>query len=65
MRDILTTFLKIGLTAYGGPAILGVMQADFFRNNCCSCDPASLDFPGRTVPWKARTRAAAYQFERS
>jgi chromate transporter len=29
MREILTTFLKIGLTAYGGPAILGVMQAEF------------------------------------
>ena len=29
MRDILTSFLKIGLTAYGGPAILGVMQAEF------------------------------------
>ena len=29
MREILTSFLKIGLTAYGGPAILGVMQAEF------------------------------------
>src|SRR5262245_17160944 len=29
MRDILTSFLKIGLTAYGGPAIMGVMQAEF------------------------------------
>jgi chromate transporter len=29
MREILTTFLKIGLTAYGGPAILGVTQAEF------------------------------------
>jgi hypothetical protein len=29
MRDILTSFLKIGLTAYGGPAIVGVMQAEF------------------------------------
>ena len=29
MRDILTSFLKIGLTAYGGPAIQGVMQAEF------------------------------------
>lgn len=28
-REILTSFLKIGLTAYGGPAILGVMQAEF------------------------------------
>ena len=29
MREILTTFLKIGATAYGGPAIMGVMQAEF------------------------------------
>src|SRR5215472_3614164 len=29
LRDILTSFLKIGLTAYGGPAIIGVMQAEF------------------------------------
>jgi chromate transporter len=29
MRDILTSFVKIGLTAYGGPAIMGVMQAEF------------------------------------
>jgi len=27
MREIVTSFLKIGLTAYGGPAILGMMQA--------------------------------------
>src|SRR5262252_7177864 len=29
MHEILTSFLKIGLTAYGGPAIIGVMQAEF------------------------------------
>jgi chromate transporter len=29
MREILAAFLKIGLTAYGGPAIQGVMQAEF------------------------------------
>ena len=29
MREILAAFLKIGVTAYGGPAILGVMQAEF------------------------------------
>jgi len=29
MREIFATFLKIGATAYGGPAILGVMQAEF------------------------------------
>src|SRR5262245_2523105 len=29
MREILAAFLKIGVTAYGGPAIQGVMQAEF------------------------------------
>ena len=29
MREILAAFLKVGATAYGGPAILGVMQAEF------------------------------------
>ena len=29
MREIATSFLKIGATAYGGPAIMGVMQAEF------------------------------------
>jgi chromate transporter len=28
-REIAVGFLKIGVTAYGGPAILGVMQAEF------------------------------------
>lgn len=28
-RDIATGFLKIGATAYGGPAIMGIMQAEF------------------------------------
>ena len=28
-KEIVTGFLKIGATAYGGPAILGVMQAEF------------------------------------
>lgn len=27
-RDIATSFLKIGGTAYGGPAIMGIMQAE-------------------------------------
>ncbi|HEV8583639.1 MAG TPA: chromate efflux transporter [Methylomirabilota bacterium] len=27
-REVATTFLKVGATAYGGPAILGVMQAE-------------------------------------
>ena len=29
MKEIVTSFLKIGATAYGGPAIMGVMQAEF------------------------------------
>ena len=29
MREILLAFLKIGMTAYGGPAIQGIMQAEF------------------------------------
>jgi chromate transporter len=28
-REIVTGFLKLGATAYGGPAIMGVMQAEF------------------------------------
>jgi|SRR5215831_9661667 len=28
MREIIATFFKIGATAYGGPAIMSVMQAD-------------------------------------
>ena len=27
-KEIATSFLKIGTTAYGGPAIMGVMQAE-------------------------------------
>ena len=29
MKEIASSFLKIGATAYGGPAIMGVMQAEF------------------------------------
>ncbi len=29
MHEIVTSFLKIGATAYGGPAIMGMMQAEF------------------------------------
>ncbi len=28
-KEITTSFLKVGATAYGGPAIMGVMQAEF------------------------------------
>src|SRR5919108_4580530 len=28
-KEIATSFLKVGATAYGGPAIMGVMQAEF------------------------------------
>jgi hypothetical protein len=29
LAEIAISFLKIGATAYGGPAIMGVMQAEF------------------------------------
>jgi chromate transporter len=29
LREIVSRFLKIGLLAYGGPAIMGIMQAEF------------------------------------
>ena len=29
MREIALAFLKLGATAYGGPAMMGVMQAEF------------------------------------
>src|SRR6266568_6922804 len=28
-KDIAASFLKLGVTAYGGPAIMGLMQAEF------------------------------------
>ena len=28
-REIASGFLKLGATAYGGPAIMGLMQAEF------------------------------------
>src|SRR5919109_2959916 len=28
-KEIATSFLQVGATAYGGPAIMGVMQAEF------------------------------------
>src|SRR5882672_9522269 len=28
-KEIASSFLKVGATAYGGPAIMGVMQAEF------------------------------------
>ena len=27
-RNIATTFLKLGITSYGGPAIMGIMQTE-------------------------------------
>ena len=28
-KEIVSGFLKLGITAYGGPAIMGLMQAEF------------------------------------
>jgi chromate transport protein ChrA len=28
-QEIVAAFLKLGVTAYGGPAIMGLMQAEF------------------------------------
>lgn len=28
LKEIVTSFLKIGALAYGGPAIMGIMQAE-------------------------------------
>ena len=27
-KDVVTSFFKLGFTAYGGPAIMGIMQAE-------------------------------------
>jgi chromate transporter len=42
-KEIATSFLKIGATAYGGPAIMGVMQAEFQERRQWTSRPHFLE----------------------
>src|SRR5437588_1021874 len=42
-KEIATSFLKIGTTAYGGPAIMGVMQAEFQERRQWTSKPRFLE----------------------
>jgi len=42
-RDIAIGFLKIGATAYGGPAIMGIMQAEFQERRRWTSKPHFLE----------------------
>jgi chromate transporter len=42
-REIATSFLTIGATAYGGPAIMGVMQAEFQERRQWTSKPRFLE----------------------
>jgi chromate transporter len=42
-KEIVASFLKVGATAYGGPAILGVMQAEFQERRQWTSKPAFLE----------------------
>src|ERR671936_341253 len=55
-KEIATGFLKIGATAYGGPAIMGVMQAEIQERRHCTSKPRFLEglglvnvLPGATM----------------
>jgi chromate transporter len=55
-KDIATSFLKIGATAYGGPAIMGVMQAEIQERRQWTSKPRFLEglglvnvLPGATM----------------
>ena len=55
-KEIATTFLKIGATAYGGPAITGVMQAEIQERRQWTSKPRFLEglalvnvLPGATM----------------
>ena len=43
MREIASAFLKVGATAYGGPAIMGVMQAEFQERRQWVTKPTFLE----------------------
>jgi chromate transport protein ChrA len=42
-RDIALSFLKVGATAYGGPAIMGLMQAEFQEHRQWTTKPRFLE----------------------
>jgi chromate transport protein ChrA len=42
-KDIAVGFLKVGATAYGGPAIMGVMQAEFQERRQWTSKPRFLE----------------------
>src|SRR4030095_4185459 len=42
-REIAVGFLKVGATAYGGPAIMGVMQAEFQERRQWGTKPGFLE----------------------
>ena len=42
-RDIAVGFLKVGATAYGGPAIMGIMQAEFQERRQWTSKPRFLE----------------------
>src|SRR5919201_780675 len=55
-KEIATSFLKIGATAYGGPAIMGVMQAEIQERRQWTSKPRFLEglglvnvLPGATM----------------
>src|SRR5207247_2269341 len=55
-KEIATSFLKIGTTAYGGPAIMGVMQAEIQERRQWTSKPRFLEglglvnvLPGATM----------------
>src|SRR6185436_20459916 len=43
MREICESFIKVGATAYGGPAIMGVMQAEFQERRQWVTKPTFLE----------------------
>src|SRR6185436_6047601 len=42
-KDIAIGFLKVGATAYGGPAIMGIMQAEFLERRQWTSKPHFLE----------------------
>ena len=42
-KDIAVGFLKVGATAYGGPAIMGIMQAEFQERRQWTSKPHFLE----------------------